>query len=71
LSVQVFMNKTLPALPGKAGALPPGTFEIRARPRTAASAQATEGAEHLGFWERSPWGEIIEDRSSQITYSAA
>jgi len=30
-----------------------------------------EGAEHLGFWERSPWGEIIEDRGSQITYSAA
>ena len=29
-----------------------------------------EGAKHLGFWERSPWGEIIEDRGSQITYSA-
>jgi hypothetical protein len=28
LSVQVFMNKTLPALPGKAPALPPGAFEI-------------------------------------------
>ena len=28
------------------------------------------GAMDLGFWERSPWGEIIEDRGSQITYSA-
>ena len=30
----------------------------------------TEGAQQLGFWEPSPWGEIIEDRGSQITYSA-
>jgi phosphomannomutase len=29
-----------------------------------------EGAQHLGFWEQNPWGEIIEDRGSQITYSA-
>ncbi len=29
-----------------------------------------EGAKHLGFWEQNPWGEIIEDRDSQITYSA-
>jgi hypothetical protein len=29
-----------------------------------------EGAKGLGFWERSPCGEIIEDRGSQITYSA-
>ena len=28
MSVQVFINKTLPALPGKAPALPPGAFEI-------------------------------------------
>jgi hypothetical protein len=28
LSVQVFMNKTLPALPGKTPALPLGGFEI-------------------------------------------
>ena len=27
-------------------------------------------AKHLGFWEQKPWGEIIEDRGSQITYSA-
>jgi phosphomannomutase len=29
-----------------------------------------EGAKQLGFWEQNPWGEIIEDRGSQITYSA-
>jgi phosphomannomutase len=29
-----------------------------------------EGARHLGLWEQNPWGEIIEDRGSQITYSA-
>jgi len=29
-----------------------------------------EGAKHIGFWEQHPWGEIIEDRGSQITYSA-
>jgi phosphomannomutase len=29
-----------------------------------------EGAKNLGFWEQKPWGEIIEDRDSQITYSA-
>jgi HAD superfamily hydrolase (TIGR01484 family) len=30
----------------------------------------TEGAKKLGFWEDNPWGEIIEDRGSQITFSA-
>jgi phosphomannomutase len=29
-----------------------------------------EGAKDLGFWENNSWGEIIEDRGSQITYSA-
>jgi len=29
-----------------------------------------EGAKELGFWEPNAWGEIIEDRGSQITYSA-
>jgi phosphomannomutase len=29
-----------------------------------------EGAKDLGFWEQNPCGEIIEDRDSQITYSA-
>jgi hypothetical protein len=30
----------------------------------------TEGAKELGLWEANPWGEIIEDRGSQITFSA-
>ncbi len=29
-----------------------------------------EGAKKLGLWESKPYGEIIEDRESQITYSA-
>jgi HAD superfamily hydrolase (TIGR01484 family) len=30
----------------------------------------TEGAKVLGLWEANPYGEIIEDRGSQITFSA-
>jgi phosphomannomutase len=30
----------------------------------------TAGAKELGLWESNPWGDIIEDRGSQITYSA-
>lgn len=29
-----------------------------------------EEAESLGIWERETWGEILEDRGSQITFSA-
>jgi len=29
-----------------------------------------EGARELGLWHPQPWGEIIEDRGSQITFSA-
>lgn len=29
-----------------------------------------EGAQRLGFLEQHPWGEIIEDRGGQVTYSA-
>lgn len=29
-----------------------------------------EEAERLGLWEQNPWGEILEDRGSQITFSA-
>ena len=29
-----------------------------------------EEAERLGFWEAEPWGDILEDRGSQITFSA-
>ena len=30
----------------------------------------TEGAKTLGLWEAETWGDIIEDRGSQITFSA-
>ena len=29
-----------------------------------------EESERLGLWESSPWGEILEDRGSQVTFSA-
>jgi phosphomannomutase len=29
-----------------------------------------EEAERLGYWEAEPWGDILEDRGSQITFSA-
>jgi len=29
-----------------------------------------EGAQELGLWHPGPWGDIIEDRGSQITFSA-
>jgi phosphomannomutase len=30
----------------------------------------TDGAKTLGYWEEKPWGPIIEDRGTQITFSA-
>lgn len=30
----------------------------------------SEGAKHFGYWEEKPYGEIVEDRGSQITFSA-
>jgi phosphomannomutase len=33
-------------------------------------AKLTEGAKLLGYWEAKPYGEIVEDRGSQITFSA-
>jgi hypothetical protein len=35
-----------------------------------AIAALEEGAKKLGFWIEKPFGEIIEDRESQVTYSA-
>jgi phosphomannomutase len=34
------------------------------------AAVMSQGAKELGLWESNPWGEIIEDRGSQITFSA-
>ncbi|MDO5724155.1 MAG: HAD-IIB family hydrolase [Flaviflexus sp.] len=38
--------------------------------RHAAITSLRERAEELGLWEDNPWGDIIEDRGSQITFSA-
>lgn len=38
--------------------------------RDAALAALREEAERLGLWESETWGEILEDRGSQITFSA-
>lgn len=38
--------------------------------KTAAMQALREESERLGLWEQNPWGEILEDRGSQITFSA-
>jgi phosphomannomutase len=38
--------------------------------KQAALTALREEAERLGLWETEPWGEILEDRGSQITFSA-
>lgn len=38
--------------------------------KTAAMDALREEAERLGLWEAEPWGDILEDRGSQITFSA-
>ncbi|GAA2886991.1 HAD-IIB family hydrolase [Microbacterium esteraromaticum] len=38
--------------------------------KSAAIAALREEAERLGLWETEPWGDILEDRGSQITFSA-
>ena len=38
--------------------------------RDAAFAMLREEAQRLGLWESDTWGEILEDRGSQVTFSA-
>lgn len=38
--------------------------------KTDALTALREEAERLGLWEAEPWGDILEDRGSQITFSA-
>src|SRR5690606_21146089 len=38
--------------------------------KNAAKEVLVEKAKALGYWESNPWGMIIEDRESQITFSA-
>ena len=44
--------------------------ELTAEQKSNALAALREEAERLGLWEANPWGEILEDRGSQITFSA-
>ncbi|GAB2795482.1 hypothetical protein GCM10020360_17460 [Nonlabens tegetincola] len=43
---------------------------LSAQERDGAIAALREEAERLGLWEAEPWGEILEDRGSQVTFSA-
>lgn len=43
---------------------------LAAEERTAALTALQEEAERLGLWESRTWGEILEDRGSQVTFSA-
>lgn len=54
---------------------PGGLETVYNHPMTAdekhrATAALQDRARHLGLWEAQPWGQIIEDRGSQITFSA-
>ena len=44
--------------------------DLSSAEKTAALAALREEAERLGLWESEPWGDILEDRGSQITFSA-
>lgn len=44
--------------------------ELTPDQRDAAFVALREEAERLGLWEAKPWGEILEDRGSQVTFSA-
>ncbi|WP_341955051.1 HAD-IIB family hydrolase [Microbacterium sp. LWH13-1.2] len=44
--------------------------DLTAEQKTGALTALREEAERLGLWEAEPWGDILEDRGSQITFSA-
>lgn len=44
--------------------------EMSEEDRQTAIDSLTKHAKELGLWEENPWGEIIEDRGTQITFSA-
>lgn len=43
---------------------------LSAADRQAALSVLRQQAQRLGFWESNTWGEILEDRHSQVTFSA-
>src|SRR5690606_16934504 len=44
--------------------------ELSADERDRALEAVEAEARRLGYWESEPWGDILEDRGSQITFSA-
>ena len=44
--------------------------DLTAEQKAGALTALREEATRLGLWEAEPWGEILEDRGSQITFSA-
>ena len=44
--------------------------DLKADEKTRIIAALESGAKELGYWEENPTGDIIEDRESQITFSA-
>lgn len=44
--------------------------KLKESDRTEAKRTLETVAKELGYWETNPWGEIIEDRQTQITFSA-
>lgn len=50
--------------------VPVYAHDLSADEKSAALQALREEAERLGLWEASPWGDILEDRGSQITFSA-
>lgn len=45
-------------------------LDLAQEEKDAAFTALREEAERLGLWEAQPWGEILEDRGSQVTFSA-
>lgn len=43
---------------------------LTAEERTESLTALREEAQRLGLWVDDPWGQILEDRGSQVTYSA-
>ena len=44
--------------------------DLSTEEKSAALLALREEADRLGLWEPNPWGDILEDRGSQITFSA-
>lgn len=45
-------------------------LDLEPAEKEAAMTALREEAERLGYWEAAPWGDILEDRGSQVTFSA-